>query len=273
MRIAILISGEPRAIVFKEQLQFFTSLFNSLVKDGHTIDTYCMFKLNPVKDFIQSKEGLSNFSNILELFNPKYLEFFYEFKEDALFNQKFKKRYPPMFFSQIKMIDHLITQAYNNEANYELFLRIRPDCILKGKLDLTNINKDTVYTSVKCDAVGNDQMFICSRKMIEVWWISVIRPSLSYVIDLRFDSSLSPEYFIFYHCPTKQVIESGLIRDYNVIISWITYPENYSAFLNYFKYNEDYLKLKDTMDRNEFLEKLKQTTLKFNGIMNTSIPV
>ena len=271
MRIAVLISGEPRSIVFKEQINSFKCLFDDLTKEGYILDTYCMFKLNPVKDFIQSEEGLINLEEILKLFRPKYLEFFYEFKEDVVFNKKFNKQWPPMFFSQIKMIDTLIIKSY--EYEYDLFLRIRPDCVLNGKLDISKMKSDTVYTSVKCDAVGNDQMFICSRHMIDKWWIPIIRPANYYIFDLKVESSLSPDYFIFYHCPTAQIIKSGLIRDYEKIISWIGYPGNPLLLENFWNYKESYQKLNNTMDRPEFLEKLRNIVSKYGGVMNTDIPV
>jgi hypothetical protein len=271
MRIAVLISGEPRGLVFKEQIQFFTSLYNSLVKDGHVLHTYCMFKLNPKSDYIQSEEGLQNFNIILELFKPRYLEFFYEFKEDAGFRRKFKEIYPPMFFSQIKMIDHLITQA--NKSDYDLFLRIRPDCVLNQTLNLNSIDLETVYTSIKCDAPGNDQFFYFSREMLNKWWIPIIRPSLNYIYEMKSSSNLSPEYFIFNHCKKKQIIGSGLIRDYNHIISWIHYPSKPMVIENFWSYETSYSKLKIRIDKDLFLTKLKHITSEYNPIMNTDIPV
>ena len=267
----MLISGEPRGIVFKEQIQFFTSLYNSLVKDGHILDTYCMFKLNSTSDYIQSEEGLQNFSEILELFKPTYLEFFYEFKEDAGFRRKFKEIYPPSYFSQIKMIDHLIRQA--NKSDYDLFLRIRPDCILNEPLKLNLIDLETVYTSIKCDAPGNDQFFYFSREMLNKWWIPIIRPSLNYIYDVNSCSSLSPEYFIFNHCPRKQVIGSGLIRDYNKITSWIGYPGKPMTIENFWSDEKSYQNLKITIDAKLFLDKLKHISSKYNVVMNTDIPV
>jgi hypothetical protein len=271
MKIAILISGEPRAIVFKEQIQFFTRLYNSLVNNGHILDTYCMFKLNPKSDYIQSEEGLSNFTEILELFKPKYLEFFYEFKEDPWLRLKFKQIYPPLYFSQIKMIDTLIKQAASNE--YDLFLRIRPDCILNGPLNLNSIDLDTVYTSIKCDAPGNDQFFFFSKKMLDTWWIPIIRPSLNYIYDIDSSSSLCPEYFIFNHCKKKQIIGSGLIREYNNIISWIQYPRKPMVIEDFWEDETSYQNLKLTIDKELFLTKLKDITSKYNAIMNTDIPV
>lgn len=271
MRIAILISGEPRGIVFKEQIQFFTSLFNSLVKDGHRLDTYCMFKLHPTSDYIQSEEGLQNFSKILEVFKPKHLEFFYEFREDPWLRMKFKTIYPPLYFSQIKMIDTLIKQCAS--IDYDLFLRIRPDCILNEQLILDTIDLQTVYTSIKCDAPGNDQFFYFSKEMLNKWWIPIIRPSLNYIYDMDSSSSLSPEYFIFNHCKKKQVIGSGLIRGYNNITSWIDYPGK-PLILDAFWSNEtSYEKLKIRMNKSLFLTILKDMISKYNGIMNTDIPV
>jgi hypothetical protein len=267
MKIAILISGEPRGLVFKEQIRFFTSLYNSLVKDGHILDTYCMFKLNPNSDYIQSEEGLSNFSKVMDLFKPKYLEFFYEFKEDAWLRRKFKEIYPPLYFSQIKMIDCLITEA--NKYEYDLFLRIRPDCILKGRLDLSSINPNVVYTSIKCDAPGNDQFFYFSKKMLEIWWIPIIRQSLNYISELSPNSKFCPEYFMFNHCEKKQVIMSGLIRDYNKITSWVDYPGKPMIIDGFWSDEESYKKMMKRMEKKVFLDKLYL----YNGIIHTDFPV
>jgi hypothetical protein len=267
----MLICGEPRGIVFKEQIQFFTSLYNSLVKDGHILDTYCMFKLNPTNDYIQSEEGLQNFNVLLDLFKPKYLEFFYEFKEDQWLRTKFKQIYPPCYFSQIKMIDNLINQC--GSIDYDLFLRIRPDCILNQPLNLNSIDSETVYTSIKCDAPGNDQFFYFSKEMLQKWWIPIIRPSLNYIYDLDSSSSLCPEYFIFNHCQRKQIIGSGLIRDYNSITSWIDYPRKPMILDNFWSNEQSYAKLKIRMDKRIFLTILKHMITKYNGIMHTDIPV
>jgi hypothetical protein len=267
MKIAILICGEPRAIVFNEQIQFFTSLYNSLVKDGHTLDTYCMFKLNPKADYIQSEEGLSNFSKLIEVLKPRYLEFFYEFKEDQWLRTNFKEIYPPLYFSQIKMIDRLITEA--NKSDYDLFIRMRPDCILKGILDLSSIDPNIVYTSIKCDAPGNDQFFYFSRNMLYKWWIPIIRPSLNYIRELSPNSKLCPEYFIFNHCEKKQVIGSGLIRDYNKITSWVEYPGKPMVIDGFWKDEESYKKMAKNIEQSVFLEKLSV----YNCLMNTDIPV
>jgi hypothetical protein len=271
MKIAILISGEPRGMVFNEQIRFFTSFYNSLVKDGHLLDTYCMFKLNPNKDYIQSEEGLLNFSKVMDLFKPKYLEFFYEFKEDACLSKRFKEIYPPLYFSQIKMIDRLLTEASKSE--YDLFIRIRPDCVLKGTLDLSSIDPNVVYTSIKCDAPGNDQFFYFSKKMLYKWWIPIIRPSLNYITELSSNSKLCPEYFIFNHCQKKQVIESGLIRDYNKITSWVKYPGNPMVIDGFWSDEESYKNLKITIGVELFLDKLKSISSKYNCLMHTDIPV
>jgi hypothetical protein len=168
------------------------------------------------------------------------------------------------------MIDTLIKQAI---SDYDLFLRIRPDCILNGPLDLKSIDPNIVYTSIKCDAPGNDQFFFFSKKMLDQWWIPIIRPSLNYIYDLNTSSSLSPEYFIFNHCQKKQIIESGLIRDYNNIISWIDYPGKPMVIDNFWTDEKSYQNLKLPISKKLFLDKLKHITSKYNGIMNTDIPV
>lgn len=261
MHIAILISGEPRAIVFKEQIRFFQNLIRSLESQGYTIDIFCMFKLNREGGFIQSEEGLKNFRELLEILNPVHLEFFYEFKNEDRIEYK-----PRAFYSQIRMIDTLIVKALSLRQ-YDFFLRIRPDCILNGMLQMKTFDYDTVYSSVKCDAVGNDQMFICHRNMIEKWWIPIIRTSLPYVCDVKPGSTLLPDYFIFYHCPTRQIIQSGLIRDYGKITSWIQYPQDQLVLDDYWFDEESYMKLKDTIHHEEFIKSLGPIISKYEGII------
>jgi hypothetical protein len=169
------------------------------------------------------------------------------------------------------MIDNLIKQAQSNE--YDLFLRIRPDCILNQPLHLNSIDLETVYTSIKCDAAGNDQFFYFSKEMLNKWWIPIVRPSLNYIYDLDSSSSLCPEYFIFNHCQRKQVIGSGLIRDYNEITSWIDYPAKPMIIDNFWSHEKSYEHLKISIDATIFLDKLKGITSKYNAIMNTDIPV
>jgi len=273
MYIALLISGEPRSIVFKEQIRFFTSLIRSLEDQGCTVHVYCMFKLNKVRDFINSEEGLLNFKEVLKILNPRHLELFFNFKEDIIFEKRFTNGFVKGFYSQIKMIDTLISVAVESNIPYDYFLRIRPDCILNGKLDIYSLNDSTVYTSLKCDSIGNDQMFICHRNMIDTWWINIIRPSLLYIYDIHPDSLLSPEYFIFNHCPTVQIIQSGLIRDYNKIIAWNTVPEDLFILDDFWNSYDSYLLFNTVIDFTEFKTKLQEISLSYNGNFNLSIPV
>jgi hypothetical protein len=274
MRIALLISGEPRTIVFKEQIRFFTNLIHSLENQGYIVDTYCMFKLKPTVDFINSEEGLINLDTLLKILNPKHLEFFYKFNDEEFIEKKFKSYYPKSFCSQIRMIDSLIKKAIESNLEYDFFLRIRPDCVLNGSLDMKSFNDSTVYSSIKCDAVGNDQMFLCHRNMINIWWIPIIRPSVFYFYHMKPDSTMSPDYFIFYHCSTKQIIESGLIRDYNVITAWIHHREDKLILNNYWAFHENYLLLKKSIRDEDFIEKLNPILLKYKGTLKLmSIPV
>ena len=130
----MLISGEPRGIVFKEQIQFFTSLYNSLVKDGHILDTYCMFKLNPTSDYIQSEEGLQNFSEILELFKPMYLEFFYDI---FLWLKEYHQRSHSESFHSAFKRDYGVVRKVNYAAR---FVQITARIILHNFIRLSYFN-------------------------------------------------------------------------------------------------------------------------------------
>ena len=175
------------------------------------------------------------------------------------------------------MIDGVAVFGYS--VNFPKLLKsnlFEIDNALNKNADVNHLNLidlETVYTSIKCDAPGNDQFFYFSREMLNKWWIPIIRPSLNYIYDVNSCSSLSPEYFIFNHCPRKQVIGSGLIRDYNKITSWIGYPGKPMTIENFWSDEKSYQKLKITIDAKLFLDKLKDISSRYNVIMNTDIPV
>jgi len=257
MYIALLISGEMRTGVFKEQISFFTRLYNKLKLDGHTIDTYMMIRIEKGEYYLLSEEGLINFNELLQLLNPVYLKFIHNFNDEIN---------APRYYSQIKMIDMLIDQTKN--ISYDYFFRIRPDLVLDGYPNFNDFTRDTIYTSVKCDAIGNDQMFIFHSDMLVKWWIPIVRPTLYYIYNVT-SNNLTPEYVIFNGSKVIQYINSGIIRDYDKIDSWISYPLNSSNSLkiNGYWYNyESYLKLKKNIEYDIFIKKYKEYT-------GTDIPV
>ena len=263
----MLISGEPRTMVFKEQVRFFTNLLNEFVKQGHIVHTYCLFRLNEPSGYIQSEEGLLNFTELMNILQPKMLDFFHKVRDEEKLVKRFNQLKPINIISQLTSIDYLIKKAYESkEYKYDMFLRIRPDCVFDGELNINNMNLDKVYTGVRCDAPASDQIFICNRKMIETWWIRDVRSSLNYLPNLNVCTDLSPEYYMFNSCPIEQVVANGLIRDYNVIVSWIKYCHDSQDSLiipNYWVYDESYLRLKIMMEHGEFIKKLKVNTTTF----------
>jgi len=251
MQVALLISGEPRTCVFKEQITFFEKFINSLINQGHTVDTYIMLRIDESKNgFIQSNEGLDNFSEFLRVCNPVFLDFFSNFNESI---------YQPRYSNQIKAIDILIRKALEKKS-YDYIIRIRPDCLLDGEFDLISLDPKIIYTSIKWDAIANDDFIIISKNMIEKWWIPIVRTSLSYVCDVKPDNSISPEYIIYNHMPVKEIITSGLVRDYDKIQSWKTNLSQYNIPKNYWFHKDSYFKLLKTIEFKEFAERLLKIT-------------
>ena len=81
MRISFLISGAPRTIVYKSQLQNIHDYINFL-KQSHTVDVYILFKLNDFtpkhlgsdrdvkRNYIQSDIGIDMITKIKTVLNP-----------------------------------------------------------------------------------------------------------------------------------------------------------------------------------------------------------
>ena len=156
MKIALLISGEVRTFVLKEQYLFFKRLLMYLNQFYETVDVFIILKIpngvngtnviNVINEvngtniinntLIQSNVGVRNFKKILKLLQPKYLQCFYDFilKDFTTYN------------IQLKMIDMCIDSAlkYQLQHNirYDNFFRIRPDsCFLLNELDIIKFQK------------------------------------------------------------------------------------------------------------------------------------
>lgn len=244
MKIALLISGEPRTIVFNEQICFFKKLISSIVDDGHCVEVYMLFKLRNEPSYICSKEGVLNFIKLLETIHPVSVQFTNDYEEEQR---------APRYYSQIKMIDNLLEKA--SRFNYDFFLRMRPDSVIKGKINFYNCSCDTVYTSNKFDAVGNDQVFLFHRNLFYSWWIPIIRPTL----DETMGPNVTPEYVIFNNCRIYQVIESGLVVDFNKIKTWYSDTKQILDIGDYWFDFESYTRLKISITNEEFINTYIQT--------------
>ena len=83
--IALLISGEVRTFILKEQRIFFKKLIDYLKQYYEIVDSYIVLKI-PTEDthnvFIKSAQGLKNFKKIIDILSPKYLYCFYDFQSN-----------------------------------------------------------------------------------------------------------------------------------------------------------------------------------------------
>jgi hypothetical protein len=188
--IALLLSGSPRTFVLREQINFFTHFINV-----NSCDVYILLKIAP-GEMIISKEGLENLRIMLRILKPVFVATFHTFSVNN-----------DVYYSQIRMIDFLLTIAMKTRP-YDYFIRMRPDMIVYDKIYMPP--QSTIYTSYKTDAIGNDQFFIISKKMVYTWWIKQIRPTLT-------NPSLwknLPDYVIFNSIKknTIQKFNSGLVR-------------------------------------------------------------
>lgn len=107
-------------------------------------------------------------------------------------------------FRKIYLCNHMC-QDYceiNNE-NYDFFIRMRPDIFFTKKINLSNIEKHTIYVhkfawdGVVVNGVINDQFAICSKDTINKYC------SLFNLYDKY--SSLSPEKAVFEYLKDEEV--------------------------------------------------------------------
>lgn len=193
MKIALLISGHCRTFVYEEQRIFFEKLIKYLQSFGQC-DTYIMLKTDQK---MQTDQGIIQLEKIIKMLNPVY----------SIAFKKWKQHDNNCYYSQMKMIRHLVEKSVNN---YDYYIRIRPDCVILSldQIKLTN----ALYTSRKFDSKGNDQFFVMSQQIIKEWFLKLpIAPK-----------NISPEYYIFNVKTINSNIDSGLVRDYKRIESWNT---------------------------------------------------
>lgn len=221
--IALLISGQIRSFVFKEQITFFSRLMDYLKLYFNHVHVYLTLKIPTLKEssFIKSEQGLQNFKEMMDVLNPIQKTFFYEFN--------YQNGQVAHHNGQLKMIDMCIEDAKlyekKNNVQYDLFFRIRPDaCILLHELNMSDKNEDFIYTSNKHDARGSDQVFMFNHNILEQWGDPFVRQTM---IDPP--TSWSPEYIIFTYKNQhliRQCFQCWLIRDYGDTRNWCKFLKN-----------------------------------------------
>tara|TARA_B100000941_G_scaffold274757_1_gene236125 strand:- start:357 stop:1226 length:870 start_codon:yes stop_codon:yes gene_type:complete len=283
MKIALLISGAPRTMIFDECILHLKNFLNMLSQNNIEYDTFLMLKINenisktPIdtkpkhyKHFLPEEagnyfcsfKGLENFKTILKVLTPRFLKVINLFKKDN-----------SCFFSQMKMIDILIEEAIKCEKkenkSYDFFLRTRPDAIfLSRPIVFTALKEEFIYTSFKKDTIGSDMFFIFKYKMLHEWWIKYVRSSFDKVVfyNLKNNSKLLPDFYIFNNNKQNviQSYELGLIRDYKAIQFWDKKQLGKKIHLhNFWGSYEEYLKF-NQMDDN-FLDNLKMILEIYGG--------
>jgi len=193
MKIAILISGHCRTFVFQEQYIFFEKFMKHLKQIGEC-HVYLMLKTDHL---MKTEQGLINLEKIIKMLNPVY---------SIAFDQ-WNKHDDNCYYSQMKMIRHLVDKALGITDNYDYYVRMRPDTFIPNLSEIKMNN--TLSTSRKFDSRGNDQFFIMSKQIVHNWFLKIpIVPM-----------TVSPEYFIF-TIPLNQCIDSGLVRSHKRIQGW-----------------------------------------------------
>lgn len=266
MKLAILISGEVRTFVLKEQYLFFERLLIHLKQFYDLVDVFMILKIPGPNDdtnnynimnninnkFIQSIHGLKYFEKIIKLLQPKYLHCFYDFKLNPGFTS---------FNIQLKMIDMCIDAAlkYQSEHNisYYTFFRIRPDsCFLLNELDIINKQNCSIYTSIKSDAFANDQIIIINKYVLYTWWFKNVKKIVNSPM------KVSPEYIIYngYNKYLVSNFQNWIIRGYNNVINWDKmYLQKQQLSSEYvFQYMDDYNQMLILLPHTEFIEKIKK---------------
>ena len=282
MKIAILISGAPRTMVFDEFITYYENFINNFKKNNIEYDVFMLLKLNehisetPIetkakhyknfldkesKNYFASKKGIDNFKKILDILNPSFIHGFNIFEKDN-----------SCYYSQIKMIDILIEKAMKSETEskikYDFFIRIRPELILLDDINLQTLNKNLIYTGFKKDTIGSDMIFIFGQNMLYNWWLKYIRTSFNNVLlhHERTKTRILPDFFIFNNVKNNviQKYELALVRDFEALQGWNKDLLGKKINLyNFWGEKSEYLKLHDYYPN--FLEDFKNILKKYKG--------
>lgn len=226
MKIAILISGHCRTFVYEEQRIFFEKFIKYLQTFGHC-DTFLMLKLDTMM-----QQGINQLEKMIKMLNPVY----------SIAFKQWNQHDNNCYYSQMRMIRHLVDKSYHidkSKSNYDYYIRIRPDCVIPH---LEEIQLNTLISSRKFDARGNDQFFIMSQKIVNEWFLKLP------IIPMK----VSPEYYIFNKMKVIKSIKSGLVRDYKRIESWNT-RHSYLNLKDYWLPRQPF----DSIPYHDFINKLK----------------
>jgi len=250
--IAVLISGEIRTFVLKEQILFFNRLMNYLHKFFDYVHVYIILKIPDENNsgLIKSKQGLENLDELNAILKPNYIYYFHDFN--------YKNKYNG-YNSQIKLIDMCIEKALEfeklNNIKYNMFLRIRPDsCFIIEELNIEDKIDNKIYTSIKSDSIGSDQVFLFNQYILYEWWIFHVRKLIMIPMEK------TPEYIIFNNHKdiVKQSFQNWLVRDYDTVVTWDT-NSSIKKSLNteyIWNYKENYNKLLIKISHKDFFNNI-----------------
>lgn len=236
-RLALLITGEIRTLAFCEQVVFFASFLNHLKTFFDTVDTYLILKMPRQPCYAFSKGGKENLKHFFAIMRPRRFTL-----NTTVLND------------QSAMIDTAFLQALENENaefQYDTFFRIRPDSFVQIKeLNLDLYTKNYMYTSLKYDQIGNDQVFLANRETMIMFWI----PNR----DRYFSSSNKHELFrLFVDAQIfRQAFRSWIVRDYGRLDHW----NRIFPFPSHSEYTwlPEIEKLKKDTDEGELFKMLKE---------------
>ena len=252
MNIALLISGEVRTFVLKEQILFFKKLLIYLKQFYEMVDVFMVLKIPDNKNaLIKSDIGLKHFKYLCGILCPKYLYCFYDFNQGI----------HTEFNIQLKMIDMCIVNALEyqkqNKLVYNTFFRIRPDsCFLLNELDIINKQNCSIYTSIKSDALANDQIIIINRYVLYTWWFFFVKKLI------KCPMKFSPEYTIYkgYKSYLVSNFQNWLIRGYNDVKNWDKMAHMKLPLSSEYKFNymDSYNKMLIDIPQDVFIKELKK---------------
>jgi hypothetical protein len=229
--IAVCISGcirsFPRAS-YREGLKRLLSAFPK----AHF---FLLLKCNDVKDtkhppLFLNKAGVDGFINTMDIIrhNTKSITLFDEFADEEVNNSRFA--------SQLRMMDICFNTA-SKHRNYDFYIRYRPDFVLLDTQlpnDPDSIDKNTIYTTRKLDAIASDQVFMFSKKLKKEWWDKCVIPTAKAMLPSQ---KISPEYFIFDEKKDQSstiqngpLFYGGLLRtNENHLMFWDEHEKEYSV--------------------------------------------
>ena len=236
-RIAIVISGSPRTFCSEKQMTLYRKIREKYLANCQ-IDFYVILKLSDwgsINDkksktcnFILTDRGLNNLNKIIDYLNPVYYKIDHDIKFDLLSENEYKAQSEEnkSTLNQILMLNigvqKLREYEKKNNFQYDYIMRLRPDLhflLNRERLIHKGLSKFHVYTSLKFDAKGNDQMFFSYKTYFDQWWDMILKYLKKVVLK---NKKITPEYFIFKIVNVIQdnEIHAGLIRNNLTVSSW-----------------------------------------------------